>query len=70
MSQIPFPVGNIYTASLYDIYYSERARAYRRGSAACDRCSLRAVCGGCPAVIHGHGLDPSAVKDPACFFAE
>jgi len=68
--KFPSPVGNIYTSSLDDIYFGDKARAYRRGSAACDGCSLRAVCGGCPAVIHGHGLDPSAVKDPACFFAE
>jgi selenobiotic family peptide radical SAM maturase len=64
----PSPVGNIYTSNLNDIYYGEKARAYRRGSSACDGCGLRTVCGGCPAVTYGHGLDPFSAKDPSCFF--
>lgn len=68
--KFPSPVGNLYTSSLEDIYYGHKASAYRRGSSACAECSLRPVCGGCPAVTYGHGLDPLSAKDPACFISE
>jgi len=66
----PSPIGNILHSSLEEIYSAEKAKAYRRGSAACIDCRLRPVCGGCPAVTYGYGHDPFNAKDPACFLAE
>lgn len=66
----PSPIGNILHSSLEEIYSAEKAKAYRRGSAACIDCRLRPVCGGCPAVTYGYGHDPFSAKDPACFLAE
>ena len=65
--KFPSPIGDIQQNSLSEIYYSKRARAYRKGSASCASCRLRPVCGGCLAVTYGCGLDPLNDVDPACF---
>lgn len=65
--KLPSPIGDLNHQSLEEVYYSERAKAYRKGSAACDSCHLRPVCGGCLAVSYGCGLDPLSEKDPGCF---
>lgn len=67
--KFPSPIGTIHLNSLTEIYYSDRAAAYRKGSAACEDCRLRPVCGGCLAVTYGCGLDPLREKDPACFMS-
>ena len=67
--KFPSPIGTIHLNSLTEIYYSDRAAAYRKGSAACEDCRLRPVCGGCLAVTYGCGLDPLLEKDPACFMS-
>lgn len=43
------------------------ARRYREGSRACGGCPLRERCGGCYAVVYGHGQDIFAARDPHCF---
>jgi len=63
----PSPIGNIHHNSLEEIYHSDVARAYRQGPSECAGCHLHPVCGGCPAVTYGCGLDPLMKKDPACF---
>ena len=63
----PSPIGNIHHHDLEEIYHSMPAKAYRQGPSECSACHLRAVCGGCPAVTYGCGLDPLVLKDPACF---
>lgn len=68
--KFPSSIGDINHQSLEEIYYSERAKAYRKGSAACDSCHLRPVCGGCLAVSYGCGLDPLREKDPGCFIEQ
>ena len=68
--KLPSPIGDISTHSLDEIYQGEPARAYRRGASACAACHLRAVCGGCLAVVYGCGLDPFSDKDPACFLPD
>ena len=35
-------------------------------SLACLDCAITAVCGGCPAVVSGLGLDISTDRDPYC----
>jgi selenobiotic family peptide radical SAM maturase len=60
-------LGNIHESGFADLYDSETARAYRRGSEACRECSLRPVCGGCAAVIAGNGGNTRADRDPYCF---
>jgi selenobiotic family peptide radical SAM maturase len=65
--KFPSPVGNIHYQSLAEIYDSEDARRYRRRPQACSGCALRAVCGGCLAVIESNGLDISRDRDPFCF---
>lgn len=61
------PIGNILLQDLAAVYDGEAARRIRQGSAACRDCSLRPVCGGCPAVSRGQGLDPFSRRDPYCF---
>lgn len=61
------PLGNAYERCLADIYDSDLAQRYRRGSEACRGCRLRPTCGGCLAVTSGHGLDIFAERDPHCF---
>lgn len=68
--KFPSPIGNINHQNLEEIYYSEPAKAYRKGSADCDSCHLRPVCGGCLAVSYGCGLDPLIEKDPGCFLKQ
>ena len=65
--KFPSPIGNIFNQSLEDVYVSEAASRYRRGSSACAGCDLNAVCRGCPAVTASLGLDPFTDKDPFCF---
>jgi selenobiotic family peptide radical SAM maturase len=66
----PSPIGNIANSSLLEVYESAEARRYRRGAAACRKCRIRNVCGGCPAVSYGSGLSPLIDLDPHCFMAE
>jgi selenobiotic family peptide radical SAM maturase len=68
--KFPSPIGDIKHNSLEEIYYSQPAQAYRKGSAACDSCHLRPVCGGCLAVAYGYGLDPLQDIDPGCFMEQ
>lgn len=63
----PSPLGNLRTASLDAIYDSPLAMLYRAGPTACRACRLRRFCRGCPAVVHGQGLDPRKDRDPYCF---
>ncbi|MDX2480008.1 MAG: thio(seleno)oxazole modification radical SAM maturase SbtM [Desulfuromusa sp.] len=65
--KFPSPIGDINHQSLEEIYYSKQAKAYRKGSVACNSCHLRPVCGGCLAVSYGCGLDPLNERDPGCF---
>jgi selenobiotic family peptide radical SAM maturase len=65
--KFPSPLGNIHGRGLAEIYDSDLARRYRAGSAACGSCALHAVCGGCLASAHSHGLDVFAERDPFCF---
>jgi selenobiotic family peptide radical SAM maturase len=65
--KFPSPIGNVYRQSLEEIYDSELARRYRRGTAACRGCAIRAVCGGCLASAHSHDLDIFEDRDPFCF---
>ena len=65
--KFPSPIGNILELGLDELYQSTAAAGYRRGSHACDGCAIRANCGGCLAVAHGAGLDPSTDLDPHCF---
>lgn len=64
--KFPSLIGNIFEASLDDIYDSKEAERYRRGTEACRGCSLEIVCRGCPAVVAGHGLNPHVDRDPYC----
>lgn len=66
--KFPSPIGNIATGSLAEIYDSPAARRYRSGVVACRGCRLAPVCGGCPAVSHGFGLDVLRDRDPYCFY--
>ncbi|MEW6291443.1 MAG: thio(seleno)oxazole modification radical SAM maturase SbtM [Thermodesulfobacteriota bacterium] len=68
--KLPSPIGNVFAQSINEIYHGEPAQRYRAGSAACAACPIRPVCGGCPAVAHGFGLDVFRDKDPYCFFEE
>jgi selenobiotic family peptide radical SAM maturase len=65
--KFPSFMGNAHDQGISDIYDSEIARRYRAGSLACRKCSIRPVCGGCMAVVHGHGLDVFHDRDPFCF---
>ncbi len=68
--KFPSLVGNIHKANLADIYDSENAERYRRGTAACRDCPIRPVCGSCLAVMYGQGLDIFNSLDPHCFMEE
>lgn len=65
--KLPSAIGSVSTESLSEIYHSQTAADYREGSAACQGCTLRAVCRGCPAVTAGFGGDPFTDRDPFCF---
>jgi selenobiotic family peptide radical SAM maturase len=65
--KLPSLLGNIFNTSLTDIYHSPLAKRYRMGSSACTSCEIRPVCGGCPAVVSGFGLDIFNDLDPYCF---
>jgi selenobiotic family peptide radical SAM maturase len=65
--KFPSQVGNIFHNSLIEIYDSEAAQRYRQRSEDCILCPIQHVCGGCPAVTHGHGLDIFKERDPYCF---
>lgn len=65
--KFPSPIGRVPDRGLAEIWDSEKARVYRRGSAACAGCKIRHRCGGCLAVVHGHQLDPLVDRDPHCF---
>jgi len=65
--KFPSYIGSIIDQSLEAVYASDAAARYRRGSSACDGCSLNAVCRGCPAVTASLGLRPLSDKDPFCF---
>jgi selenobiotic family peptide radical SAM maturase len=65
--KFPSILGNICEQGLDTIYHSEPAESYRMGNSACRGCEIRPVCGGCPAVIHGFGMDSLTELDPYCF---
>jgi radical SAM protein with 4Fe4S-binding SPASM domain len=60
-------LGNIYENSLEQIYNSEIAAKYRKGSEAYSGCSIRHVCGGRLAVTYSNGLNVFTDSDPYCF---
>jgi selenobiotic family peptide radical SAM maturase len=66
--KFPSPLGNILEQGIADVYDSELAEQYRKGTAACAGCELRPVCGGCLAAANGCGLDIFAERDPLCSF--
>ncbi len=68
--KFPSPIGNILHSSLQEIYHSDAARAYRRGSEACQSCDLVPACRGCLAITHSCGLDPFRDRDPFCFLKQ
>ncbi len=63
------PIGNIFENSLLEIYEGERARQYRKGPSGCQDCTIRTLCRGCMAVMHGLGKDVFGAPDPYCFAA-
>lgn len=65
--KFPSSIGSVHGSSLAELYDSSAAGRYRSRSRACDGCPLYAVCGGCPAVTAGTGLDPFLYRDPFCF---
>lgn len=65
--KFPSKIGNLYKNALQDIYYSDEAASYRKGTTACLECSLRSTCGGCLAIIDGFGGDIKTDLDPYCF---
>jgi radical SAM protein with 4Fe4S-binding SPASM domain len=65
--KFPSLMGSILEQGLGEIYDSELASRFRADSLACRSCDIRPVCGGCPAVIYGSGLDPLQDRDPFCF---
>jgi radical SAM protein with 4Fe4S-binding SPASM domain len=67
--KLPSLLGNIFSESLSEIYHGALAERYRQGSSACRDCQIRPVCGGCPAVAYGFGLDVFKDKDPYCFYS-
>ncbi len=68
--KFPSPIGHTRFSTIKEIYGSDRARAHRRGSLACQKCPLFAVCRGCAAITHSCGLNPLGDKDPFCFMAD
>ncbi len=67
--KFPSPIGNILRQGIAEVYDSISAEQYRAGSSACSACSIRPVCGGCLAVVHGHGMDVFRERDPYCFLS-
>jgi selenobiotic family peptide radical SAM maturase len=65
--KLPSLIGNIFEQSIPEIYEGKKARRYRQGASSCSSCSIRPVCGGCPAVVYGFGLDVFKDRDPYCF---
>jgi selenobiotic family peptide radical SAM maturase len=65
--KLPSYIGNIHETGLEELYDSPAAQAYRRRSAACAGCGLRAVCGGCQAVTASAGGDLATARDPFCW---
>ena len=65
--KFPSLIGHVFQQTIAEIYDSELACRYRAGSSACRSCSIRPVCGGCPAVIHGQGGNVFNDRDPYCF---
>jgi len=68
--KFPSYIGNVFEKSISEIYHSEKAERYRAGTSACSSCSIRPVCGGCLAVIHGFGLNVFQDRDPCCFLQD
>jgi selenobiotic family peptide radical SAM maturase len=65
--KFPSLIGMASELSLEEVYESEPAKRYRAGTNACRACPIRPVCGGCLAVVYGHGLDVFKARDPYCF---
>lgn len=65
--KMPSLIGNMYRQTLGEIYHGQEAGQYRQGSAACQGCEVRPVCGGCLAVAHGYGRDIFRDPDPYCW---
>jgi selenobiotic family peptide radical SAM maturase len=65
--KLPSLIGNMYQQHLGEIYHGLLAVRYRQGSAACQGCEIRPVCGGCPAVAYGYGRDIFRDVDPYCW---
>ena len=65
--KLPSMIGNMYQQSLEEIYHVLPAERYRQGSAACQGCEIRPLCGGCLAVAYGYGLDIFRDVDPYCW---
>ena len=68
--KFPSLIGNLNTASLFDIYHTPLAGRYRQGPAACRDCRLWLVCRGCLASAHSLGRDVFSEKDPFCFLTD
>ena len=66
--KFPSLIGNLTTQTIADIYDSEAAGRYRKGSSECSSCPLHLVCGGCLGSAYSHGLDIFTQKDPYCFY--
>ena len=64
--KFPSPIGHVGRSGLGEIYDGPAAARYRTRSRACRDCRIAAVCGGCPAVTSGLGLDISIDRDPFC----
>ena len=65
--KFPSPIGNVLEDGIAGVYDSEEAKNYRSGCEACNRCTIRPVCGGCLAVSHSFGFDVLEERDPFCF---
>jgi selenobiotic family peptide radical SAM maturase len=65
--KFPSPVGNINSEGIMEIYDSDEAEKYRKGTKGCYSCGMKHVCGGCLAVASGCGEDIFEEKDPYCF---
>ena len=65
--KLPSLIGNMYQQNLGEIYHGLLAGQYRQGSAACQGCEIRPVCGGCLAVAYGYGRDIFRDVDPYCW---
>lgn len=64
--KFPSLIGNVNQSTLLEIFNSEQAEWYRRGSSACDACHLKLICGGCMAIAASHQRDIFKEKDPFC----